>query len=206
MSSQIPSSIGTDDSPSQELLRQQDKLSFNNEIQEIEQSIINSSQVPKIGKSIKVTKNDSIKNRITQITTELEQGNSVLVTSMSNSINKAISIIEIVKQKLAEKHENKIQITQFNKITSHSSTINPNYKYTENPKNQRMIANPLLQERLADNKDNNNHEILIHEREEQKIIKSIRGYKVYQLPVLHNLLVVGDGNQYDLTNWTIQRS
>ncbi|KAK6202876.1 uncharacterized protein RJT21DRAFT_118948 [Scheffersomyces amazonensis] len=193
--SQIPSSTPINSSGDEELLKQ-DKLIFDNEIQELRDSIINSSQIKEIGKSIKITKNDSINKRVTQVLQEIESGNSVLLTSISNSIPKSIAIVEIVKQRLKEK---KVQFTQFNKMARHVSTVNPNYKYGQQTKHQRVSVNPYLQEKLADAATTKQIQA-----EKEDIIKSVRGYKVYQLPVLHTLIVIGDGNGYELINWTTQ--
>lgn len=83
------------------------------------------SEQKKIDKIVLMSKNDSIKKRVLQISSLLSQKKSVLVIGKCSAISKTISIIEIVKKCLIE---SKIPFVQLNKIDATSSSSNPLYK------------------------------------------------------------------------------
>ncbi|EGW30541.1 uncharacterized protein SPAPADRAFT_63383 [Spathaspora passalidarum NRRL Y-27907] len=134
---------------------------------------------------IKITKNDSIKQKVTSITAQLKENKIVLIASLSNSIPKAISVIEIAKSALKE--ENK-SVKQFNKLAHLDSTHNPNYK----PNQENLEGSKHA------NDDEDEHKQVI----ERDILESINGPKVYQLPIMYVILSLD--NMISLTDWTSQ--
>ncbi|RLV96479.1 hypothetical protein JA1_000208 [Spathaspora sp. JA1] len=155
---------------------------FTQQINEISQSTSRTNSVS----IIKITKNDSIKRKVANITTQLHESKHVLIASLSNSIPKAISIIEIVKSVFKEEN---VKLQQFNRLTHLESTHNPSYK----PKQENSEESDKKQ-------DDEKRQQMI----EEEVLQSINGPKVYQLPVMYVILSIDDTLPFDLTSWNKQ--
>ncbi|CAI5760613.1 unnamed protein product [Candida verbasci] len=147
----------------------------------------------------KISKNDSIKDRVTSILNTLrqeqeqeqeqqqdedEQNTIILLGGYSNNIPKLISIVEIVKQ-----NNESSKLFQFNKLSKFESENNPNYKpkKEENNDDGKVLTEEEIQKKL-----------------EEEARKEIHGAKVYSLPTMFIILSNQDLSQIDLTNWTSQ--
>ena len=148
-----------------------EKTLFDGDMTSTQKSLASSS--PNLGQAIIITKNDSIRRRVSQILKRIEENKTVLIASKSNGIPKAISIIEIVKQNLPQ------SLQQYNKVTKISSKENPNHK-------SHKIEKATIQDPT------------------QEATESIRGPKVYILPIMYTLLEVDDNKTNNLNGWTTQ--
>lgn len=133
---------------------------------------------------IKISKNDSIKRRVSQITERLHNGEIIIIASYSNGIPKQISILEIAKQQ--SKQSGKL-IKQFNKLTKIESSTNPNEK-----KKDSKQAGETNEEQ---------------EQEEayKECLASVRLSTIFTLPVMYTILSTSEMiDQLDLSEWTTQ--
>ncbi|EEQ46598.1 conserved hypothetical protein [Candida albicans WO-1] len=138
-------------------------------------------------KVVKITKNDSIKNKVEAIFKSIKQDKLILLTGLSNSIAKLICITEIVKQKQNEQqqqqHEPSQKLDQYNKLLHIDSTVNPSYKPIPEKENKKVDTKQL----------------------EKEALQEIKGPKIYTLPVLY--IVIGKHSivsNIELVNWTKQ--
>lgn len=133
-------------------------------------------------KVFKITKNDSIKNKVEAILKFLDNDETILLSSLSNGIAKLIAITEIVK--LKQPH-----LYQYNNLLKLESTTNPNYKIKK------------------DNKNDDNDQIPEEGSLKKQVLEEINGPKVYTLPVMYILLTRrGSIENIDLMSWTKQKN
>lgn len=153
---------------------------FLSQLKQIQASLLkqNSTKEEDSVPIIKISKNDSMKRKIDQITTNLQKKEIVIIASYSNGIPKQISITEIVKQQL--KDNGKI-VKQFNKLSKFESISNPNEK-------KKPEKEPTEDDEAY-----------------KTCLESIRSPHMFILPTMYILLTVGElVDQFDLGGWTIQ--
>ena len=111
-------------------------------------------------KVVKITKNDSIKNKVEAIFKSIEQDKLILLTGLSNSIAKLICITEIVKQKQNEQqqqqHEPSQKLDQYNKLLHIDSTVNPSYKPIPEKENKKVDTKQLEKRSFTRNQRSQN--------------------------------------------------
>ena len=126
----------------------------------------------------KITKNDSIKNKVEAILKFIGDNEIVLLGGVSNGVAKLIAITEIVKQK-------EQQLFQYNTLLKIESTTNPNHK-----------NKPDVDSKTQD-------EVSL----EKKVLEEINGPKVFTLPSMYILLTKKDILEgIDMMSWTKQKT
>ena len=161
---------------------EEEKNLFEVESQALYQRIVGSKKPQSItDKNITIiSKNDSIKTRVTHIIDLLQsQTNPVLIAGKSNAISKMLTVCEILKSAILKDHPT-IQLKQYNKLTKQSSLNNPNYKQTNRTVKQRNNVDNFMND------------------------ANINGHKIYQLPILYILFVPRDYSNLELNGWTAQ--
>ncbi|RCK57965.1 hypothetical protein Cantr_06742 [Candida viswanathii] len=129
-------------------------------------------------KLFKITKNDSIKKKVEAILKYVDQGEIVLLSSLSNGIPKLIAIVEIVKQKQSEFY-------QYNMLLKIESTTNPDYK----PKKDDTTKQGKSEKAV----------------DEKQVLEEINGPKLFTLPVMYVLLTKKASlESVELMSWTKQ--
>ncbi|KAI5965385.1 uncharacterized protein KGF55_001606 [Candida pseudojiufengensis] len=177
---------------------QPSKSTVDNDITSTINKIIDSikSNSKKDIKIIKIDKDHSIKKSIDKILNQLSKS-PVVVTGYANSIQKLISIVEIVKQK---QKESKKVIHQYNLLQQYKTTFNP-YKKSKHFNGVEIID---LSSQLKEKTTNDITKEIVKLNKEAEV--EIKGEKEYKLPVLLVLLSTNDDiKSYLNEDWTIQQ-
>ncbi|EMG50113.1 hypothetical protein SBY92_003725 [Candida maltosa Xu316] len=145
---------------------------------ELTRKVLKDDSQSELVKTFKITKNDSMKNKIEAILKYINDDKIILMSGLSNSVSKLISICEIVKSKQEGQ-----TLYQYNSLLHIDSTVNPNHK----PKQQ------------SETTTNDKHD------EEKAVLEEINGSKVFTLPVMYIILTKNPIiHQIELSNWTKQ--
>lgn len=111
-----------------------------------------------------VTKNDATQKRVHLVCEQLDKSGVVFLVAKSNAILKLVAAVELVKS-------SRKGLKQYNKLTSQSSLINPNYTHSKSTARQKSNPDDFYND-VSDS-------VAIH------------GPKVYDLAILNVLLVEG---------------